>query len=498
MQKGIKKILIANRGEVVKRIAQTLRRMNIISVGVHAANEKPRMKTICNEVLPLQKEGLKAYLDIQGIIAAAKASGCDAIHPGWGFLSEDPKFAKAVEEEGLIFIGPTFENMQTLGDKLSAKQKAEKLNIPTVNYVFETADTLDQFVERIRHLKFPVMIKPVAGGGGKGMIVVSDPSQIIEKCQQAKREAKNAFGNDRLICEEYIQKPRHVEVQLMGDGQGRVWSFGERDCTIQRRHQKIIEESPSPHIVNEDQRERLTNDAIKLASSEKYRNAGTVEFMLSQEGHHFFMEMNTRLQVEHGVTEMMRGVDLVELQVRVACGENIEAFVPETQERSHVIQVRVYAEDPYEGFLPSTGKILALALPNESEACRIDSDLIENDQIDSTFDPMLMKLLVKGTDRKNAISQLRDTLCELCILGVSTNINLINWILGQDDFVNCQCDTAWTESQLEAFKKWETSLHLGDFYDLLQENKPEKLDAISKETETVWSFLKHWRVSDTI
>ena len=343
----IKKVLIANRGLVVARIARTLKNLNI------------------DYFAP--KESLQSFLDIEKMISIAKKQNCDALHPGWGFLSENFEFAQRCEEENLNFIGPSAENIKLMGSKDQAKAVAKKIKVPTATSLLEGGK---DFLKACESLNFPIIFKPVAGGGGKGMLHVNSVKELKSAYEEAKRVAKSSFGDDQLMVEELIYPARHVEVQIVADEHGNISHLFERDCTIQRRHQKVIEESPSP-FISDKQRQAILSDAVKLAQAIHYQNVGTVEFLLDEQGQHYFMEMNTRLQVEHGVTELRTGQDLVELQMKIAQGEKVQLNVQ--VKNNHAMQVRVYSEYPYEGFLPSIGKISLLKWPQDD--VRIEQDL---------------------------------------------------------------------------------------------------------------------------
>lgn len=491
----IQRVLIANRGEPCARIAKSLRKLNIASVAVFARGEDAAHARFCDESIALPQEGLAAYLQIEDIVQAAIAMKCDAIHPGWGFLSENASFAARVEQAGLVFIGPTAEQMRTLGDKNEAKARAKSLGIPVVPFVSEENLSAEKFLNEVEKLSFPLLLKPLAGGGGKGMLLVNTAEQLPSLVKKAKREAELAFGDGRLLAEVYLERPKHVEIQIIGDGQGKVWHLGERDCTIQRRHQKMIEESPCLSI-SAQKKEEIFGHAVSLVSSVGYRNVGTVEFIIDARGRAYFMEVNTRLQVEHGVTEELLGVDLVELQLMVAQGQPVDPAIPTYAPKHHVMQVRVYAEDPYVGFLPCTGTIRHLELPDED--CRVDHALEVGTVVDSTFDPMLMKVIVKAEDRSAAISLLKKKLSQTVLLGIQSNLNYFQWICDQPDFQQHRHDTQWVDRHLDAYQAWEGALdlfsvaHAAAAY--LTPNRPSSVGEDTENDFSVWNQIKSWKL----
>ncbi len=438
-QLDLKKIFVANRQEVLTRLHQTFMSMNIQTVAPFVN------QTECFEgIEPAWIQNHTDFMSVEKMIGLAKKHHCQAIHPGWGFLSEQSQFSKACEDQQLMFIGPNHTSMNALGDKFKAKQLAKKLGIRTLDVVGESKTS--SFIDDLKSMSFPIILKSRAGGGGKGMTVVHAFNEIQKAVDEAKRLSKAHFNDDALIAEPYIDRAYHVEVQVLGH-KGGVECFIERDCSIQRRHQKIIEESPSLNITQNIQ-DQILSDAKKLIEASGYQNAGTVEFILNQQGEHFFMEVNTRLQVEHGVTELLCDEDLVQRQIEITLGQDIKV---NTKPQGHVIEVRVYAENPYGHFAPSAGKILKLKLPLKSSDVRVDHALKEGDEIHSMFDPMLLKVIVKGQDRKDAIHKLKDVLFHTCILGIDTNLNYLRWILSHDDFLNSKHHTQWCNQYLQAF-----------------------------------------------
>ena len=420
-------VLIANRGEIAVRIARTVSKLGLASVGVFTEADAGAPHIGCVD----QALRIGSYLGAQEIIEAAQRAGARSIHPGYGFLSENASFAQAVIDAGLTWIGPPPAAIELMGDKGSAKEFAKRAGVPVV----PPGDGGP----------YPVVVKAVAGGGGKGMRVVRAADQLEEATAAAKREALAAFGDERVIIERWIEQPRHIEIQVFADAHGNVVHFGERECSLQRRHQKVVEECPSP-VVSPELRDRMGAAAAALASACKYVGAGTVEFVTTGDaGEFFFLEMNTRLQVEHPVTELVYGIDLVELQLRVAAGEPL--LVPQAQiaPTGHAIEARLYAEDPARGFLPSTGTVRHYRAPRQA---RVDSALREGLEVGTDFDPMLGKVIAHGADRRRAIDRLDRALAELELLGVSTNASFVRTLLGRDDIRRGDQDTGLLERVL--------------------------------------------------
>ena len=418
----IRALLIANRGEIATRVAQTARRIGVRVIGVHAADDRA----------PAGVEGsheIDSYLDGDGLLAIARRSGADAIHPGYGFLAENASFARAVIKAGLTWVGPPPEAIAAMGDKAAARRQAAAQGVPIVpGYDGPAQDdpTLSAEAERVG---FPLLVKPSAGGGGKGMRVVRAMGELAEALGAARREARRSFGDDRLILERYLEGPRHVEVQVLFDAHGHGVHLGERDCSAQRRNQKIVEEAPAPSVTP-DLRARMGGAAIAVAASVGYVNAGTVEMLLTDEGEFFFLEMNTRLQVEHAVTELVTGRDLVADQLRIAAGETLAAIGLRVAPpiRGHAIEARLYAENPEGGFLPATGRLAHLSWP---EGVRIDAGILPSDEIGDRYDPMLAKVITHGRTRADALDGLRNALGATRMLGVRTNLRFLRWLLDQ-------------------------------------------------------------------
>jgi acetyl-CoA/propionyl-CoA carboxylase biotin carboxyl carrier protein len=426
-------LLIANRGEIAVRIARTAHALGLRTVGVFTAPDATALHVDTVD----EAVRIDAYLDRHEILRAAEATGARAVHPGYGFLSENAGFAQAVIDAGLTWVGPPPNAIELMGDKGAAKEAAQAAGVPIVPSAEDGDD-----------ITFPVVVKALAGGGGKGMRVVRSKEELQEGIEAAKREALNAFGDDRVMIERWIERPRHIEVQVLADKHGNVIHLGERECSLQRRHQKVIEEAPSPAVTNE-LRVKLGAAATALAEACGYEGAGTVEFITPQEaGEFFFLEMNTRLQVEHPVTELVYGVDLVELQLRIAAGEQLPFGQAHVSPRGHAIEARLYAEDPAAGFLPATGVVRRYREPDRRGAgldIRIDSGIREGTVVGTDFDPMLAKVIAHGSDRAQAIARLDRALAELEVLGVTTNAAFSRALLQRSDVRSGEQDTGLLE-----------------------------------------------------
>lgn len=431
--KTINKVLIANRGEIVCRISRTLDRMGIASVGVyHAADAgSPGIRAVSEAVEIDGATPVAAYLDIDQIIAVCKQTDVDAVHPGFGFLAENAGFAKRLEREGILFIGPSPNNIELMGNKVEARSFCIKNGFPLVPSVTEATDG-EHFAEKARNIGVPLLIKAASGGGGKGMRIVLDLDSLESSIQLAKAAALRTFGDDAVYAERYVEKPRHIEIQVLADEYGNIVQMGERECSIQRRFQKIIEESPAP-CLDADLRARICDMAVEIVRRAEYRNAGTVEFLLAPDGNFFFLEMNTRIQVEHPVTEMVTGIDLVEMQIRIARGERLPFHQDEVKMKGHAIELRLYAEDPENDFLPTTGQLLTYSLPG-GDHVRVDDGFTEGMKVTSAFDPMLAKLITHGATRDEAIEWARKAIANTMVLGVTTNADYLARIIAHPAF----------------------------------------------------------------
>lgn len=437
-------LLVANRGEIACRVMRTAKAMGLTTVAVHSAIDR-NARHSREADLSVDLGGNKAadsYLQIDKLVAAAKASGAQAIHPGYGFLSENADFARAVEAAGLIFLGPPASAIDAMGSKSAAKALMEAAGVPLVPGYHGQAQDLDTFKQAARHVGYPVLLKASAGGGGKGMKVVEDESQLADALASAQREALSSFGDARMLVEKYVLKPRHVEIQVFADRQGHCLYLNERDCSIQRRHQKVVEEAPAPGL-SADLRRAMGEAAVRAAQAIGYVGAGTVEFLLDARGEFFFMEMNTRLQVEHPVTEAITGLDLVAWQIRVACGEPLPITQDQVPLNGHAIEVRLYAEDPANDFLPATGTLTLYREPACGAGRRVDSGVSEGDTVSPFYDPMLGKLIAWGEDREQARLRLLAMLDEFAVGGVKTNIAFLRRILAHPAFAAAELDTGF-------------------------------------------------------
>ena len=429
-----KKILIANRGEIALRIIRTCKELGIKTVAVYSEADRYSLhvrfadEAVCIGPGPSKE----SYLNIPRIIAAAEITNAEAIHPGYGFLAENAMFAEICESSGIKFIGPTPDAIEAMGDKALAKETMRKAGVPVIPGSDGVVETLEQAREIANEIGYPIMLKAAAGGGGKGMRMVKNDEELENAWQTARAEAEAAFGNPAVYIEKFIEKPRHIEIQILADEHGNVIHLGERDCSIQRRHQKLIEESPSP-IVTPELREAMGQAAVKGAKSVKYRNAGTIEFLVDKDGNFYFMEMNTRIQVEHPVTEMVYGIDIVREQIRIASGEKLGIKQKQIKPNGHAIECRINAEDPFNGFRPSPGKITALHFPG-GFGVRVDSHIYQEYVVPPYYDSMIAKLIVHAKNRDEAIARMLRALDEFVIEGVHTTIPFHIKILNSPQF----------------------------------------------------------------
>jgi acetyl-CoA/propionyl-CoA carboxylase biotin carboxyl carrier protein len=447
-------VLIANRGEIACRVIRTLRSLGIRSVAVYSdADAGAKHVRLADVAVRLGgAAAADSYLDIAKIIAAARDTGAEAIHPGYGFLAENAAFATACGDAGIVFIGPSVEALEVMGDKISAKTQVAARGVPVVPGLAEPGLSDEQLVAAAREIGFPALIKPSAGGGGKGMHVVHRESELVAAIAAARREAASSFGDDTLFIERFVQNPRHIEVQVLADAHGTTVHLGERECSLQRRHQKVIEEAPSP-LLDEATRVRIGQAAVETARSVSYRGAGTVEFIVSADApdEFFFMEMNTRLQVEHPVTELVTGIDLVEWQLRVAAGEPLDFEQHDVVLTGHAVEARIYAEDAQRGFLPTGGTISALVEPTGA-GIRVDSALVPGLTVSSDYDPMLAKVIAWAPDRGAAIERLHAALGDTVTLGVTNNVEFLRLLLELPDVRAGRLDTELIERTLDGLE----------------------------------------------
>src|SRR5450432_282790 len=444
-----KKILIANRGEIAVRVIRACHETGIAAVAVYSDVDRAALHVRkADEAYPIgAAAAAESYLNIQKILDVAARSGADAIHPGYGFLSENAKFARACADAGVKFIGPTGAAMDAMGSKTQARQAMERAGVPIVPGTSRGLESVEQAEEVAARIGYPVMLKAAAGGGGKGMRLVHVPEDLKSALEGARSEAERSFGDGEVYIEKAIVNPRHIEMQILADEHGNTVYLGERECSIQRRHQKVVEEAPSP-IVDAGMRRRMGEVAVRVAQAASYTNAGTVEFLVDAEKNFYFLEMNTRLQVEHPVTEFVTGLDLVHLQIRIAAGERLPLMQNDVQIRGHAIECRIYAEDPDNNYFPSPGKITLLLAPS-GPGIRRDSGMYEGWTVPMDYDPLLAKLIGYGSDREQAIGRLTRALNEYFVGGIKTNISLFRRILGDADFRAAKLDTGFLDRMLK-------------------------------------------------
>jgi propionyl-CoA carboxylase alpha chain len=438
------KILIANRGEIACRVIKTAKKMGIATVAVYSdADRDARHVELADEAVFIgPAPSRESYLVADKIIAAAKQTGAQAIHPGYGFLSENAEFSKRVEDEGLVFIGPKHFSISAMGDKIASKKLAQAAQVNTIPGWNDVIESADQAVKIAKDIGYPVMIKASAGGGGKGLRVAHDDKQAFEGFTSCRNEARASFGDDRVFIEKFVEQPRHIEIQVLGDAHGNVVYLWERECSIQRRHQKVIEEAPSP-FISEETRRAMGEQAVALAKAVKYQSAGTVEFVVGADQGFYFLEMNTRLQVEHPVTECITGLDLVELMIRVAAGEKLPFTQEQLKRDGWAIECRINAEDPLRSFLPSTGRLVKYEPPAEGDGVRVDTGVYEGGEIPMHYDSMIAKLIVHGSDRNDAILKMREALNGFVIRGINSNIPFQAALLAHPSFVEADFNTGF-------------------------------------------------------
>ena len=468
------KILIANRGEIACRVIATAKKMGIATVAVYSeADKEARHVMLADEAVLLgPAPSRESYLVADKIIAAAKATGAQAIHPGYGFLSENEAFSKRCEDEGIAFIGPRHFSIAAMGDKIASKKLANEAKVNTIPGYNEAIDTAEQAVEIAKGIGYPVMIKASAGGGGKGLRVAFNDKEAFEGFTSCRNEARNSFGDDRVFIEKFVEEPRHIEIQVLGDSHGNVIYLNERECSIQRRHQKVIEEAPSP-FISDATRIAMGEQAVALAKAVKYQSAGTVEFVVGKDQSFYFLEMNTRLQVEHPVTEAITGIDLVEMMIRVANGEKLPMTQADVKRNGWAIECRINAEDPFRNFLPSTGRLVRFQTPVQTMfqsntqdllGVRVDTGVQEGGEIPMYYDSMIAKLIVHGTDRNDAIAKMREALNGFIIRGISSNIPFQAALLAHPKFVAGDFNTGFiAENYAHGFRAEDVPHNDPDF-----------------------------------
>lgn len=495
-------ILIANRGEIACRIIATARRLGLRSVAVYSEADTASLHVqLADEALLIGPAPARdSYLCTDKIIAAAKRSGAQAIHPGYGFLAEKADFVRSCEDAGLIFIGPPASAIDAMGDKSRAKKLMDEAGVPLVpGYHGENQDS-ELLLQEANRIGYPLLLKASAGGGGKGMRVVENDEDFPAALAAARREALNAFGDERMLLERYLRRPRHIEVQIFADSQGNCLHLFERDCSVQRRHQKVIEESPAPGMSAE-LRQKMTSAAIAAAQAIGYVGAGTIEFLLDEDGSFYFMEMNTRLQVEHPVTELISGQDLVEWQFRVASGSPLPCSQEQLQISGHAIEARLYAEDPQRDFLPATGTLQHLRLPDETEQVRIDSGVQQSDRIGIHYDPLLAKLIVHAEDRTQALQRMRRVLDATEVVGLVCNRDFLLRVCDNHDFISGVFDTGFIARNQESLLAppppvSDEQLALAALYLLLQRRQQARQVAErSNDPNSPWHSTTGWRLN---
>ena len=456
MSSGLRKVLIANRGEIALRVIRACRELGIGTVAVYSEADRfsPHVFAADEAYLIGAPPSGESYLRADRLIEVALRAGCDAVHPGYGFLAERASFAAAVAEAGLTFVGPSAEAIAAMGDKTEARRRMMAAGVPVVPGTAAPVAEIAQAVREAERIGYPVMLKAAAGGGGKGMRLVRDPAELERAFAAATREAEAAFGDGSVYLEKYLDGPRHIEIQVLGDAYGNVVYLGERECSIQRRHQKLIEEAPSP-VLTPDLRRRMGEAAVAAAKAVGYRNAGTIEFLF-QDGAFYFLEMNTRIQVEHPVTELVTGIDLVQWQLRIAGGERLDFGQGDVAYSGHAIECRITSEDPYQGFLPSAGRIEYLELP-AGPGIRWDGGITTGYEVSLYYDPLLGKLIVHAPDRESAIERMRRALAELRIVGVETSAPFHEAVMVEPDFRSGTFDIRYLDKHPEL-----TGLEPGD------------------------------------
>lgn len=495
-----KKILIANRGEIAVRIIKACQELGIQTIAIYSdVDKKAPHVLIADETVCLgDPTPVESYLNIPKIIKIAKEKEAEAIHPGYGFLAENPDFAETCNKAEIKFIGPSPKVISLMGDKIAAKKTMQKAEVPVIPGYHGSKQDNDALFEEGKKIGFPLLVKAAAGGGGKGMRIVKTENDLLEAIEGAKRESKSSFGDDTVFLEKYLDKPRHIEFQILADEQANTIHLFERECSIQRRHQKIIEESPSP-VMTDELREKMGESAVRAARAVGYENAGTVEFMVDKNLNYYFMEMNTRLQVEHPITEMTTGVDLVKWQLRIANGEPLTLQQKDLVQRGHAIECRIYAEDAENGFLPSVGMLKKVEEPNGPNI-RVDSGIVSNIKVSAYYDPMLSKLIVSAENRAEAINKMIWALSHYAVLGITSNISFLKMVIEHEQFQKGNTTTHFIDNY---FKDWtvtkkglpvEAIIALA-VYDSMHSTKEETVRYKEADPHSPWKHVGRWRVS---
>jgi acetyl-CoA carboxylase, biotin carboxylase subunit len=498
-----KKILIANRGEIAVRIIRGCREMGILTVAVYseADRESLHVQEADQAVLIGPAPASESYLNIDAVLKAAEKTGAEAVHPGYGFLAENPVFSRRCREAGLVFIGPNPKSMELVGDKVRARTVMEKAGVPIIPGMKGIKKNLDEYEDAAEEIGYPLMIKASAGGGGKGMRIIRSPENLRAGLEAGRREALSAFGDESVYLEKYIEEPRHVEFQVLADNHGNMIHLFERECSIQRRHQKIIEESPST-VMDPELREVMGRTACRVAAESGYNNAGTVEFLLDKNKNFYFLEVNARLQVEHPVTELVTGVDLVHHQIQIAAGGKLQLRQEDLTQRGHAIECRVYAEDPINQFLPSSGDVLYYHEPS-GPGVRTDGGIQSGSEVPIHYDPILAKLIVWAEDRNQACRRTRLALDDYVVLGIKTNINFLKAVIKHESFIKGDTNTGFIETYM---KDWtgagakmenrELALFAAAFLCEQKRGLVLQPGESAHEMPSPWTLLGGWRLGE--
>jgi acetyl-CoA carboxylase biotin carboxylase subunit len=498
-----RKILVANRGEIALRVIRACREMGISAIAVFSEvdREGRHVQKADEAVFIGPPAPLESYLNIEAIIGAARKCGAEAIHPGYGFLAENPRFARRCEDEGLVFIGPSSKALALVGDKVESRRTVAGIGGPVIPGMMAVGGDLEEFEREIVTIGYPVLVKASGGGGGKGMHIVRSPRDLRGAIETSRREAKSAFGDDSVYVEKYLEQPRHIEFQVLADHHGNVVHLFERECSIQRRHQKIVEETPSVALTPE-LRERMGNVAVEVIRAAGYTNAGTVEFLLDREGQFYFLEVNARVQVEHPITEMVVGVDLVKQQIRIAAGERLTFGSGDLKQRGHAIECRVYAEDPENGFLPSPGTILLVQEP-EGPGIRCDSGIYSGITVTPHYDPILSKVIVWGEDRESARNRMVAALRDYVILGIPTTVGFLTEVMLHPEFAAGRTHTHFIEQHLGSWREpdgagnlLDAALIAGALLKSSPRTTPHGRQA-SRTSVSPWHTVGRWAVGGT-
>jgi acetyl-CoA carboxylase biotin carboxylase subunit len=493
----LKKILIANRGEIAVRIARACRDIGIPAAAVYSDADRVSLHVLeAPEAVRIgPPPALESYLDIDAVIAAARSVGADAIHPGYGFLAENWRFAKRCEDEGITFIGPSSEALHLVGDKIRSRETMKAEGVPIIPGMLSSALDDGEYAAKAAEMGYPVLVKASAGGGGKGMRAVWSEGELVDALAGSRRVAKSAFGDDTVYIEKLIERPRHVEFQILADTRGNVIHLFERECSIQRRHQKIVEESPSP-ALNPDLRARMGETAVKAARAVGYTNAGTVEFLLDEDGSFYFLEVNARVQVEHPVTEFVTGVDIVREQIRIASGEPLDLRQEDLRQSGHAIECRIYAEDPLNDFLPSSGKITLFREP-AGPGVRHDCGIYEGWEVPVYYDPILSKLIVHAGDREAARQRMLRALSDMSILGIETTVEYLRAIIETEAYAAGETQTDFIEKHMGEWGRAQTGDDLTDIAAIagaLVLASGTERTALAKREVSPWDLLGSWEI----